>query len=924
MPPMDDEIPLNDEPLVGDVVDTDDGGAEVILPPDTTPTSTGFGDNLVSLFSEQELRDMAAGMLEAIKRDKDARKRRDEQYEDGLRRTGLGDDAPGGAQFQGASRVVHPMLAEACVDFEARAIRELYPPAGPVRTSIPGTATAERIETAELKRDILNLQLTRLIPGYREEKESMLSQLPMGGSQYIKIWHDGVQKRAEFVPIDDFWIPISASNVYTALRATHRQQINEMEFEARIESGLYVDVESKGTPDFPDQSAAAVANAKIEGRDESDAYNEDGLRTVYETYTWKRLGKDDISGGKNAPYILHIDDHTEKVLGVYRNWDESDAKLKKLDWIVEYGFIPWRGAYKIGLPHLIGGLSGAATGALRALLDSAHAANAPTLLKLKSGRMVGQSKEVEVTQVQEIEGPAGIDDIRKLVSPIPFMGPSPILFQLLGFLVAAGKGVVTTAEEKISDVSDRMPVGTSLAMIEQGSKVFASIHQRLHASQAKELEILCRLNAKYPEEEWSELLGKPVDPTIFSRTDDIVPVSDPNIFSEAQRFAQMQAVMQMQGADAADPTVPWNKVEVRHRMLKLLNVPQPETLLPAPVKPSETDAVQENMIAVSGKPIKAFPNQDHLAHIEVHLRFILNPALGAGPAYGGQQLMPILGHCAEHLTMYYPQMVAQGQAMAAAQGKLDAMTSPDAAQAVASHMADSTVQSMQTIMQMWGAAQQLVQKKMPQPPMDPQVQVTMQVAQMEDAREKVKIQGQQQLDQMKAQGQQQKDMAELQMKAADQQHRQMMDKMKLDLEGKLGAMEQMMQTRIGELQQQVEIQKNEADNRQHQITELLKNHGDNQTQLMIAQIKEAMNGYAQANQPAEGEGGAAVDFNGPLQEMTRMLSEIEKAKTNDALTTVMEGLRGVITTMSAPKRVVRDKTGKAIGVEVVQNVDQQV
>ena len=286
-----------------------------------------------------------------------------------------------------------------------------------------------------------------------------------------------------------------------------------------------------------ERSIVDIANDKIEGKQDDGAYNEDGLREVLEVYLDRDFSEWDALASEGvAPYIAHVDVYSSELLGLYRNWEEGDEFFEKLHWLVDWGFIPWRGAYKLGLPHLIGGLSAAATGALRALLDSAHASNAPTLLKLRAGRLIGQTTEVAVTQVQEIEGPAGIDDIRKMVTPIPFAGPNPVLFQLLGTLVDAGKGVVTTAEEKIADVSDRMPVGTSLAMIEQGSKVFSAIHMRLHHSQEKVLEILCRLNAKYPEvDTWQRYLGKPVDPAIFDTTDDVSPVTDPNIFSEADR-----------------------------------------------------------------------------------------------------------------------------------------------------------------------------------------------------------------------------------------------------------------------------------------------------------------------------------------------------------------------------------------------------
>jgi hypothetical protein len=858
MEPIESSEVFQEDPELS-VTELDDGSAIIDLEAlELVEDESAFDENLAKNIDKSERFQIASELIELVEKDKEARKRRQEQYEDGIRRSGLGDDAPGGAQFNGASRVVHPVLAEACVDFESRAIKELMPASGPVRTLITSEEDDRKLEIASLKRDVLNLQLTKLIPEYRDELESLLSQLPMGGSQYMKIWHDGKRKRVEFVPVDHVFLPFQITNFYSSPRVTHQQFITRQEFENRQAMGLYLDDQRLPDPasDSLDRSPVDIANDKVEGKQENDAYNEDGLREIYEIYLDSNYEEyDPTASGQVAPYIAHVDVYTSELLGLYRNWEEGDEDFTKLDWLVDWGFIPWRGAYKLGLPHLIGSLSGAATGALRALLDSAHAANAPTLLKLKAGRLVGQTTEVAVTQVQEIEGPAGIDDIRRLVSPIPFAGPNPVLFELLGFIVNAAKGVVATAEEKIADASNSMPVGTSLALIEQGSKVFAAIHMRLHASQAKVLEVLCRLNAKYPDsEKWESVVGKPVDPRIFSNTDDIAPVSDPNIFSEAQRFAQMQAVMQLM----SDASIPYNRIEGHRRMLRLLNVADADKLLPELPKPRNLDAVRENMSAVSGIPLKAFAEQDHMAHLEVHLRFLLSPAFGAGPAYQGPQLMPILQHCSEHLTMIYPQMIAQGQAQALATGNMLPDTAPDRQLAVGASAMDSTVQQMQDIIMMYAQAQQLVQKKMPPPPLDPAAQVTLQVAQMEDARAKAETDAKLQLEEKKQQGEAMRQAAEHEMKQQAQQHQQQMDQIKLEQENRLALMEVQFRNSIEQLKQQVEMQKNDADNKQRQMTELLKNRDDNQTQLLIAQIKEEMAALGQQQavmaQPRQDDG----------------------------------------------------------------------
>ena len=323
---------------------------------------------------------------------------------------------------------------------------------------------------------------------------------------------------------------------------------SDLEFQRRITSGLYKDVSlSRATMD-PEPTASQKATNKIEGK--SSNTNDDGLRRVFHVYTWLELEDDPVTKGEMAPYILMIDDLSSEVVGLYRNWEEGDETLTKLDWVIEFKFIPWRGAYAVGLPQLIGGLSAALTGALRALLDSAHINNAATLLKLKGGKISGQSAEIEVTQVVEIEGAPGVDDVRKLAMPMPFNPPSQVLFELLGWLTNAAKGVVTTAEEKIADVNSNTPVGTTQALIEQGAAVFSSIHARLHESQARVLKVLSRINRWYLDdmtrgEVVEDLEIKRED---FARVTDVIPVSDPHIFSETQRIAQMQAVLQMANA----------------------------------------------------------------------------------------------------------------------------------------------------------------------------------------------------------------------------------------------------------------------------------------------------------------------------------------------------------------------------------------
>jgi hypothetical protein len=619
--------------------------------PDENPD---FYENLADsgTVDEHDLDNIAIKFLDLIEKDKQAREDRDKQYEDGLRRTGLGHDAPGGAQFMGASKVVHPVMAEACVDFAARAIKELFPADGPVRSKIMGEVTKEKQERADRKRDFMNWQLTEQIEEYRDEEEQMLTQLPLGGSQYLKMWYDESKKRpcCEFVPIDNVYLPFAAGNFYTAGRVTEVQDITQEEYDLRVKTGLYADVDVYKVSMEPDESKSQKANDKIEGRSQS-ADNVDGIRRVFHIFTWLELEDDKLTKGDRAPYILMVDEQSRSTVGLYRNWEDGDDTFTKLDWLIEFKFIPWRGAYAIGLPHLIGGLSAALTGALRALLDSAHINTAPTMLKLKGAKISGQSTVIEPTQVSEIEGAPGVDDIRKIAMPVPFNPPSPVLFELLGWLTAAAKGVVTTSEEKIADVTSNAPVGTTQALIEQGAAVFSSIHSRLHDSQRRVFKVLTRLNRWYLDEQRkSEVVADLViTQDDFKYNSDVIPVSDPHIFAESQRYAQIQTLSQRA---QANPDL-YNRLEVEKRILKQIKLPDINAVLPDPHEVEDMNPALENVAMTLGKPVGAFPAQDHLAHMLCHLQYDKDPIFGSNPIVAPVFKPAVLEHLKQHLTLWY-------------------------------------------------------------------------------------------------------------------------------------------------------------------------------------------------------------------------------------------------------------------------------
>ena len=748
-----------------------DGSAIVKMDTKGPEEDEDFYANLAEELDELELSTVALRYIKLVEMDKRAREERDKQYEEGLKRTGMGKDAPGGATFMGASKVVHPVMAEACVDFASRAIKELFPPDGPVRTKIMGEVDEEKVQKAERKRDYMNWQLTEQIEEFRDEQEQLLTQLPLGGSQYLKLWYDDDKKRpcAEFVPIDRMIVPFAATNFYTAQRATEIHEITEWEFKRRVRSGMYKDISLVRATMEPEESKAQKANNKIEGRKWDE--NEDGLRNVYHIYTWLELEGDSRSKGAMAPYILMIDELENEIVGLYRNWEDGDETMTKLDWVVEFKFIPWRGAYAIGLPHLIGGLSAALTGALRALLDTAHINNSATMLKLKGAKVSGQSVQPDVTQVIEIEAAPGIDDIKKIAMPMPFNPPSPVLLELMGFLDKAAKGVVTTAEEKIADVTSNTPVGTTQALIEQGAAVFSAIHARLHDAQSRVLKILGRLNRWYLDDQrkGEVIADLEIERTDFNRNTDVVPVSDPHIFSETQRMAQIQAVL----SRAKENPDLYDRRAVEERFLKQLKIPGINEILKDTPMPEELNAADENVAMALGRNAFAYIQQDHLAHIQTHLDFALNPAFGSNPIMASFYLPRALEHIKQHMVLWYLNRtnayvakVRDGEPVTEAEYENVRLTAElDKVFSVATqHVQKDSEKAFAKIVPLIQQLLQSMQQLAPKPQLPPEAQVLMETSMAETQRRAQRDQGDLQLNQ-----------ARLQVEAEDKAARRQLD-----------------------------------------------------------------------------------------------------------------------------------------------------
>jgi hypothetical protein len=719
---------------------------------------------------------IAADLLRKIDQDKDAREKRVDQYDMALRRTGLGKDAPGGAQFEGASRVVHPMITEACIDYAARIMKELMPISGPVKPRIVGIPTTQKVEKAERKSQHLNWQVTTQIKEARSVLETTFTQVPLGGDGYVLQYWDGRFKRPiwKFIPMDYVFIPFSASDFYSSHRKTYQEILADVDFKQRVEQGLYKETKTSAPSQRPEFNKAEQANQKIEGKTD-EGQNLDGERIIYTTMTYLEVTEDLVpyltqeNVGEIYPYILAIDKESKEILSWQRNWESDDETKEPLDHLYEFGFIPWRGAQSIGMGQIIDGLSAAATGALRALLDSAHANNTLSAFVLKGTGISGQTTNATIGALTEIDAGLECDDVRKRIMTPPFNPPSQVLFQLLGFLVETARGLVrTTMDENPDQMSPNTPVGTQLSRVEEGLVVFSSIHARAHAGLNRLLRGLHRLNKMYlPEtiqvdEDGREIFVRRSD---YEGPVDVEPVSDPTIYSDQQRFYQIQAI---EDSAMKFPNL-YNIRAIQKRKLALWRVPDVEEILPPQPEPKETNAVSENLEMALGRPVQAFPHQDHMAHLSVLMDFMQNPALGGNPLFGPVYMPLALKHAAEHIALYYATTVMETVKIATKTDPQDLEDNDPKVKMLVDQLymqASATVmeplaQGMQSVMPILQAAMQQMAAMAPKPPIDPAA-AAIQAATQETQRKGQKDAADHSLDQARLQHTIEKDSQQIQ------------------------------------------------------------------------------------------------------------------------------------------------------------------
>jgi hypothetical protein len=551
--------------------------------------------------------------------------------------------------FEGAATAVHPLLIESAVKFQSRASQELFPASGPVKTQVLGDVTEERQRQANRVQNFMNYQLTEQMPEYFDEFERMLFHLPLIGSSFKKIYYDSSVQRpvSEFVPIDQFYVSYYATDLRRADRYTHVLFRSPVEMARQIEAGMYIG-DDLPEPYMPEQSALTEKMDTVLGL--SPSSDTDMQYVLLEQHCYL-----DLEDGEGAcPYIVTIEEQSQKVISIRRNWDPEDETKQKKMFFTHYRFVPGFGFYGLGLIHFLGNLTMSATAALRNLIDAGQFANLPGGFKAKGVRIVGDNDPIAPGEFKEVEA-TGMDLSKSIIS-LPYKEPSQTLFQMLQFISGAGQKFADTTEQVISEGSNYGPVGTTMALLEASSKFFSAIHKRLHKSQRDEFKILSRIDYEsLPPEYPYDVPGvsEKIFKYDFDGRVDVLPVSDPNIPSSAHRLMMTQMAMQL--AQSSPPGM-FNMEELNRTLLSAANIPNLDRILPKKPEPQPLDPVTDIEAATKGLPIKAFAGQNHDAHIQVKTMFLQDPANGGNPIM--QRVAPVLqANIQEHIVMKYEEQV---------------------------------------------------------------------------------------------------------------------------------------------------------------------------------------------------------------------------------------------------------------------------
>ena len=651
--PMPNEPTFEVDPTDGGVM-VDFGGEPNIEMEASKEVTEWYGD-LSETLEDEDLASIATDVIDNFNADKDSRAEWESMFERGFDLLGLKLEE-GSEPFEGACTAVHPLLIESAVKFQSKASQELFPSSGPVKANILGKATPQKELQANRVQNFMNYQLTEQMPEYFDEFERMLFHLPLIGSAFKKIYYNSTLKRpsSEFIPIDQFYVSYYATDLRNADRYTHVIHKSPVDISHDMAAGVYKDMELP-TPSPTGITSFAEKMDTIIGL--SPSYDNDPQYVLLEQHCYLDIEDSDVA----LPYIVTVEEQSKTILSIRRNYDLNDPNKEKRSHFVHYRFVPGFGFYGLGLIHFLGNLTMSATAAMRSLIDAGQFANLPGGFKAKGVRMVGDNDPIAPGEFKEVEA-TGIDLSRAIV-PLPYKEPSSTLYQMLQFVAAAGQKFADSTEQIVSDAASYGPVGTTMALLEASSKFFTAIHKRLHKSQRDEFRILAKIDHDYLPSEYPYEVpfeDRNIFKQDFDGRVDIIPVSDPNIPSNAHRM--MLANMALQMAQQSPPGM-FNLEELNRTILHAANMPNLEQILPPKVEPQPMDPVSDIMAATKGIPIAAFPGQNHDAHIQTKMAYLQDPKNGANPIM--QKIIPILeANIQEHSVMkYQEQMNGMAQQM---------------------------------------------------------------------------------------------------------------------------------------------------------------------------------------------------------------------------------------------------------------------
>ena len=631
----------------------EDGSA--VLIGEDEPMQTDFAGNLAEIIDEGELSNIANSLRDGIEKDKASREDWEKTYTDGLKYLGMKFDKERSEPFEGASGVIHPLLGEAVTNFQAQAYKELLPANGPVKTQVVGAYDPGLEEQAQRVSDFMNYQIVHVMEEFDEELDQMLFYLPLAGSAFKKIYYDESLGRAvsKFIAPEDLIVPYFTTDLESCPRITNVVKMPENEVAKMQAMGFYRKVKMSYGEDAAQYGQVEEEIDELSGME--PGYDTGEVSVLYEVHCNLEIdGFEDVDAqgnmtGIKLPYIVTIDSNNNNILSIYRNYAENDPLKQKTEYFVHFKFLPGLGFYGFGLTHMIGGLSKASTSILRQLIDAGTLANLPAGFKTRGIRIRDEDTPIQPGEFRDVDAPGG--SLRESIQPLPFKEPSGTLLNLLNILVTSGQRFASIAEINVGQGNPNAPVGTTLALLERSTKVLSAIHKRLHNSQRKEFKILANVFQEYLPPEYPYAIAggnNQIKLSDFDERVDIFPISNPDIFSQSQRIAMAQEMMQLV---QSNPEVhgPTGIYESYKRMYAAIGVDNIEQILTPPPsgEPQPVEAGFENNQLLLGNVAKAFPNQNHDAHIATHMSLLNTP-----PVQMNAQVQALIhSHIMEHLQM---------------------------------------------------------------------------------------------------------------------------------------------------------------------------------------------------------------------------------------------------------------------------------